>query len=51
MTDIFIKVNGTNHLVEQMLFVKKGKFIELKAVKVNGVVHKALNLDFWSVAD
>lgn len=48
MTDIFVKVNGIDRLVEEMFFVKRGKFVELKAVKVNGTIFKALNLDFWS---
>jgi hypothetical protein len=51
MTDIFVQINGVNHLVQEILFVKRGKFFELKGLKVNGVNHKALNLDFWSVAD
>lgn len=48
MTDIYIKVNGNNVLVDEMIFVKRGKFFELKGFRVNGVNHKALNLDFWA---
>jgi len=49
LTDIFIKIQGVDHVIEKIEFKKKGKQFEIKFITIGGQIYKANNLDFWSV--